>query len=245
MQSQFFRSTTDVITKQSVVHVPFGLFGRSGLLKRPAVVEVVDPLFGNEMVFTEVHKDFKVHDGSLADALIGLILREHTVGKQEAEYMLLDNTAVTAVGKLILNKDNAMRIMPPDNDMPYYLTPYSYNVLVQKIKGRISVYRNLTLVMCALSSILLAYFLKKGYQEVLRRMRMASDLKKRQEARKAAREAVSDNTPRCVVCIENPVEIIVLECGHACLCLNCSEERFENCPVCRRQVDRTVPVYIP
>lgn len=50
----------------------------------------------------------------------------------------------------------------------------------------------------------------------------------------------------CIVCQENPKEIIYLPCGHFCLCKDCSNQirkTQKNCPVCRKQVKRTSRVY--
>jgi len=46
----------------------------------------------------------------------------------------------------------------------------------------------------------------------------------------------------CKVCEENFLEIVLIPCGHVCLCLACSE-RIKVCPICRTQADQKLRVY--
>lgn len=48
----------------------------------------------------------------------------------------------------------------------------------------------------------------------------------------------------CVVCRQNPREMIMLPCGHVCLCEDCAEEITETCPVCRRKIEKKSAAYI-
>jgi len=51
-----------------------------------------------------------------------------------------------------------------------------------------------------------------------------------------------DDANSCVVCFDNPVEVVLLECGHLCLCSECSQ-KMNMCPVCRGSISRVVKVY--
>ncbi|KNC79451.1 hypothetical protein SARC_08149 [Sphaeroforma arctica JP610] len=48
---------------------------------------------------------------------------------------------------------------------------------------------------------------------------------------------------RCAICLDKSIEIVLLNCGHACSCLECSESLTE-CPICRSQIARRVQIYI-
>lgn len=52
----------------------------------------------------------------------------------------------------------------------------------------------------------------------------------------------------CVVCQENPKCVVLLPCGHVCVCTECEHKlRGENefqCPVCRQRVRETALVYV-
>lgn len=68
------------------------------------------------------------------------------------------------------------------------------------------------------------------------------------ESRKERRQRVRDYELRedqlCVVCRERPREIIILPCGHVCLCEDCSIDINERCPVCRGGIDQKAAAYI-
>lgn len=222
---------------------------KGGIFQRKISVEINDPFSAEELVLAEVFDDFKKYDESFGEAILGLLSREHVVGVREVENMLLEDTSLTAIGKLTIENE-VMKMGAPDKNLTYFLTPLSYDSLIKKISHLETIYKGLTIVMCTISAVILAYFLKKSYSEIRRRINHARDLKKCREARRLKRETCSsdlptDNVPKCVVCLDNPVEIIVLECGHACLCLNCSEQVRSYCPICRSPVHRLIPVFMP
>jgi len=50
----------------------------------------------------------------------------------------------------------------------------------------------------------------------------------------------------CVVCLTNPREVILLDCGHDCLCMDCMEQLTnKSCPICRETYRSFAPCYIP
>ncbi|KAG8200206.1 hypothetical protein JTE90_024985 [Oedothorax gibbosus] len=241
-------SSTDNNIKRQVANVPFCLCSKGSLFQRKICVEINDPFSAEELVLSEIFDDFKKYDESFGEAVLGLLSREHVVGIREVENMLLEDTSLTAIGKLTLDNET-MKMGVPDGNRTYFLSPLSYDSLVKKISSLEQFYKGLTILMCAVSAILFAYFFKKGYVELRRRIIHARDLRRCQEARKLRREtdssSDSETAPKCVVCLENPVEILVLECGHACLCLNCSEHVYTYCPICRSAVHRLIPVFMP
>merc|ERR1719309_516328 len=52
---------------------------------------------------------------------------------------------------------------------------------------------------------------------------------------------------RCTVCLDKPREVLIQNCGHVCLCSDCSARlrREDNkCPVCRQSIQSVQSVYI-
>lgn len=48
-----------------------------------------------------------------------------------------------------------------------------------------------------------------------------------------------DDETLCKVCLDAPIECVILECGHMACCINCGKQMSE-CPICRQYVVRVV-----
>ncbi|XP_068992708.1 E3 ubiquitin-protein ligase RNF34 isoform X3 [Neodiprion pinetum] len=48
----------------------------------------------------------------------------------------------------------------------------------------------------------------------------------------------------CKICMDAPIECVMLECGHMATCLNCGKQLSE-CPICRQYVIRVVRTFMP
>lgn len=54
-----------------------------------------------------------------------------------------------------------------------------------------------------------------------------------------------ENTPTemlCKVCMDAPLDCVLLECGHIASCVNCGKQLAE-CPICRQYVVRVVRIF--
>lgn len=50
----------------------------------------------------------------------------------------------------------------------------------------------------------------------------------------------------CVICLSKPRELILFDCGHVCLCMDCLEKLSSPiCPVCRQSYRDFAPCYLP
>ncbi|XP_002131654.2 baculoviral IAP repeat-containing protein 8 [Ciona intestinalis] len=47
---------------------------------------------------------------------------------------------------------------------------------------------------------------------------------------------------RCKICLDNPMDCILLECGHVCTCLECSQG-IRTCPICRQKITKIMKIY--
>ncbi|GBN58074.1 Mitochondrial ubiquitin ligase activator of nfkb 1 [Araneus ventricosus] len=237
---------------RKIASVPFSLVGKSKLFQKKISVEISEPFSAQELVLTEVYNDYRKYDESLGEAIIGLLSREHIVGIKDTENLLLEDTTLTAIGKLTSENGNLI-MASPDDDLTYFLTPLTYDSLYKKISSRVSFYKGATVVLGLITVVLLGYYFKKSFSEIWRRICHARDLRRCREARKLKRQSrnsgatqVDENRPKCVICLDNFVEIILLDCGHACLCFSCSEQISTTyCPICRSRVHRLIPVYMP
>jgi len=60
----------------------------------------------------------------------------------------------------------------------------------------------------------------------------------------AAGQETKPKSQMCVVCMDAAVETVFLECGHICCCRACST-KLSKCPICRKDIMRFVPVFMP
>ncbi|KAJ8680247.1 hypothetical protein QAD02_016034 [Eretmocerus hayati] len=49
----------------------------------------------------------------------------------------------------------------------------------------------------------------------------------------------ADEDSLCKICLDAPIECVILECGHMACCINCGKQMSE-CPICRQYVVRVV-----
>ena len=40
---------------------------------------------------------------------------------------------------------------------------------------------------------------------------------------------------QCVICLEKEPKVLFCNCGHICICEKCVFNRFDNCPVCKKE----------
>ena len=55
-------------------------------------------------------------------------------------------------------------------------------------------------------------------------------------------EGASMHRRTCCVCLAKPIQVVLIPCGHACLCRRCSR-KLETCPLCRLQIQATQRFY--
>lgn len=46
----------------------------------------------------------------------------------------------------------------------------------------------------------------------------------------------------CRICMDSPIDCVLLECGHMVTCTKCGK-RMNECPICRQYVIRAVHVF--
>ncbi|XP_072044226.1 mitochondrial ubiquitin ligase activator of NFKB 1-like [Amphiura filiformis] len=53
-----------------------------------------------------------------------------------------------------------------------------------------------------------------------------------------------DDTNVCVVCMSEPRDCVLVDCGHVCVCRDCAQELNPyQCPICRNRILQVMPIY--
>ncbi|XP_033327217.1 mitochondrial E3 ubiquitin protein ligase 1 [Megalopta genalis] len=211
-------------------------------------VEVLEPLSADILDLDVVSNTFEPTVPSFANHLWSFFTGVRQRGLQSTEELLRDGTLITGIGELSRSKSNALTLQSPNDGMPFYLTSMSITSLLKKLDDRRRTYRFLSLMFGAIG-LLIGGIVLRRYWKDRTEQRLAEELRRSLSAsRKERRQRVRDTELRedqlCIVCRTNPREIIVLPCGHVCLCEDCADDITNNCPFCRSPITQKAAAYI-
>eukprot|EP00392_Amoebophrya_sp_AT5.2_P002362 g2367.t1 len=66
---------------------------------------------------------------------------------------------------------------------------------------------------------------------------------KKKKKKKKGDAAAEEEDNLCKVCFENPIDTVILDCGHQVVCQNCSTDIGSLCPLCRNPIARIIRTY--
>ena len=152
--------------------------------------------------------------------------------------------------------DNKFYLSKPlESEFPYILTKQSRQDIINDYKENIDVLRICIVIFGAVGVITGGYCLfklYKAYKEKKQREEMAANLRQErlrriQQDRNNGASINNNNVEQtCVLCLVNQREIVLLDCGHFCLCLDCLELLPNtNCPICRQPYQSYARCYVP
>lgn len=104
-------------------------------------------------------------------------------------------------------------------------------------------------MICGTVGLLIGGTAMRRYWKDKQQKRMAEELRRtleisRRERRQRVRDADLRTDQICVICNTNAREIILLPCGHVCICEDCSDSINNNCPICRTLITQRAAAYI-
>lgn len=211
-------------------------------------IEVVDALAAELLDMDVISDKFEPMSPGVIDHVWGFFSGVRQRGLQTMEEMLRDGSYITAVGELSRSKSGYLKIQPPKDGLPLYLTTATKSSLLKRLASSRDFLRVLLVIF---GSVAVAASCRIAYKYIKRRKQRAVEdsMKKqlaagRKERRQQARERNLADVQVCVVCTENPKEIILLPCGHVCICEDCSDNITDNCPICRERIESRAPAFI-
>ena len=254
-----FRSDVKNVIRDAWESVPFYLTSPTS---EESKVLVTDPKSAKYLQdeLTTTYDRFEQNKSGIFQRGIDRISGEVSKGYQESEKMLLKGAHIVGMGKLIL-ENGLIKLRSPTEGQVYILTRSSRDEIIQSLTNTSKILKVFTDIFSAITISLSAYLIYRLVRKLLRYYRnrqMADELRRTQEQRMAERAArarnsnttptdQSDDSNTCVVCLENPREVVLLDCGHICICADCALALPEpkKCPVCRQSVARFVATYTP
>ncbi|CAG9821958.1 unnamed protein product [Phaedon cochleariae] len=211
-------------------------------------IEVCDPLAADVLDMDVITDQFHPTVPSVIDHIWSFFAGVRQRGVQSTEKMLRTGTTITGIGELVAGKDGVIKLQPPSNGAPFYLTNMQVTSLIKKLDGSKKNYKLLCIVFGTIGIILAGFIIRKYLR--IKRKKKETEIQKslleasRRERRRIMREGDLTENQLCVVCKTNPKEIILLPCGHVCLCEDCSIDISEKCPVCRTSINTKNVAYV-
>lgn len=216
----------------------------------------------NELETT--HKIYEPVNQPFFSALLkSALAKEVTTGIETSESMLKTGTFLYGYGSLKkLDDHKYLFIKPSSSYMPFIITKKDRLEIANSLKSSVSTFRFLLIIFGSIGLGLGIYVGYKHYKKFcadrlqrkmlddLRRERLRLQKERMQNygtENSSLNNSLSEGSQQlCVVCISNPREVVLLDCGHVCLCLDCVEHINNRlCPVCRQQFHSFARCFIP
>eukprot|EP00116_Pleurobrachia_bachei_P007511 sb/3467773/ len=177
-----------------------------------------------------------VEERNAVGDLFSFIVGSRLKGHQYVERMLPVNTILTAVGTVKLS-DNSFVIEPPTSS-PYILSRQTLPEVLQDLKDATWTPKVAMVIFGGISLSVLGYMGWKQlcrWKEKRRRERLVEEMER-------MRENGGSQSECCVVCLDNPRGVVLIPCGHVCMCILCADN-MDTCPVCRGQIEQIVRTF--
>ena len=215
-------------------------------------VRVHEPLHADMLMDSlyVVHDYYEPVKTSMLEKGIDRLFGEVSQGFQEKEQMLEIGANVVGIGKLILDNRGVSLLPPEESEGSYILTKFTRNEILKQLKSNVKTMKIWTFIFGIAGTAILAYILYKWYKEWRETAEIRSLTERIRENRNRTQSDNEDNgnindDSKCVICLANPRELVLLECGHICLCVECFPKlpQPRKCPVCRANISRAVPTF--
>ncbi|KAM6920077.1 mitochondrial ubiquitin ligase activator of nfkb 1-A isoform 1-T2 [Lycodopsis pacificus] len=233
--------------------VPFVLVGSN-----ETTVRVLCPLQASGLYMETTHEKFHQVNYGLGDIIGQYLSGEKLKGQLETEEMLKVGTTLTGVGELILEMDGTLNLRPPSNGSQYFLSNTDFDTLVGEQVSTALRWKALAIASALAGAAVLLwvgrryyYHLKVGWEREQERREFE---RLQNEGPRARASGPGPETPRdgeeehienaCVICLSQPRNCILLDCGHVCCCHSCYQAfPHRRCPICRQSITRVLPLY--
>ncbi|XP_034038652.1 mitochondrial ubiquitin ligase activator of nfkb 1-A [Thalassophryne amazonica] len=225
------------VLREEVDMVPFVLVGSD-----EATVRVRRPLEASGVHMATTYENFYQTDSGIFE-LLGQHLRGDKVkGQLHTEEILKVGTLLQGVGKLVLDGDGSMSLCPPDGPR-YFLSIGDFDTLRGEQENQAYMWKMLTIVF-ALSAAAVVIWVGSHYYRKLKARWKEKQLMNDLTSVNAQTPCTEAESNACVICLSEPRDCVLLNCGHLCCCISCFQAFPQpRCPICRQTISRAVPVF--
>lgn len=159
-----------------------------------------------------------------------------------------------------LEADGSLSLQSPSDGSQYFLSMTDFDTLCKENHSMAVWWKTLAIASALVGATILLWASLRYYrylrecwqqeQEAREFARLRSEVARRHanEARADGSADGENGNPEnvCVICLDQPRDCILLNCGHMCCCHTCFLALpRRKCPICRQKIARVVPVYLP
>lgn len=185
---------------------------------------------------------------TITGLMLSFIRGFHSVGIETSESVLPVGSVITVVGevtKLSGGDGQGFRIAKSSAGgltTPYILTTKSIMEVKSTVRAQATAFKVLT-ILFGCFTLMTFYALGKKWLPRFRLRRVRRVVTQQRERIRRNIDGLHE-AQICLACLSNPREVVLLPCGHVCVCADCSLLIQERCPVCREPVIDTQVVFL-
>lgn len=244
---------TQKVIGESINTVPFAI------QRDDVTVQVAHPLTARfiRSNLTVVHDVFNPRSPGVVSIIVDRMLGDVSKGYRDTEKMLKVGSNVIGFGHLVLESGLLTLQSPKDNSDLFIITALSRGEILKYLYDDVTFYRVLTGIFALVGVGIVYIYARKAIDRTEDENNFYQPIRVAREGREAARRSESgdnnavedndnvDSRTLCVICINKPKEIVVLNCGHICMCADCADllPQPRKCPICRQYIARLVATY--
>ncbi|XP_068605224.1 mitochondrial ubiquitin ligase activator of nfkb 1-A [Brachionichthys hirsutus] len=237
---------SEKVLYERVNSVPFALVGPD-----ETAVRVLSPQQASGKHMEMTHEKFHQVNHGFSDIIGQYLSGVKLKGQLETEEMLKVGASLTGVGKLMLDTDGSLTLQPPSDGSEYFLSILDIHALRGEQETKAVGWQVMSIV-CALAGTVVLLWVGRRYYYQLR-------VRREREKEREIFERLRGEVPRapgiglgeevevenaCVICLVQPRDCIMLDCGHVCCCFSCYQALpRRRCPVCMQGIQRVLPLY--
>lgn len=213
-------------------------------------VQVIEALSAEYLMddLKVTYDKYEPNQSTMMEKGVDRLFGDVSKGFQETEKMLNVGVRLLGLGRVEQDSDGKIKLTPPLDGQRYILTTLTKDEAVRILRGRARLMKFLFLFFGAIGTGMVCYWGYKKFQAWRRdrEMRIALEEFRRQKSGQIPEDFDDTSEDNCLICFSTKREVVLLNCGHICMCASCAGELPEpkHCPVCRRLVDKIQPIYM-